>query len=333
MRIAIAVLTGVALAIPATAQTRNVISGIARVRVRQELGRPPATAFVVAVKNGTAWLVTSAHVVAGDQTPTIEFEAAPTVPYQATIRAFEGADERGLALLIVTNVPSVIKALPGFTKTIERGTLVTVDGYPASVPALAQLNTSVVALSSRDLLLKDETEEGYSGGPVLMNDAVIGVVYGHEGRRGKALGASSIVPFLKGNDIEWVTETSTPGPRKSKIINLATCVGAVAGSLWAWSEKVRFDEHYQQYIVATDLAQATIEREAAESAQHKNWLALGTASASGVLCVFKMRHEPPLSLVFGSSDSGGARTRPPAVRPNADSMRRRGLMVMFDFTF
>jgi hypothetical protein len=217
VRIAVAVLTAVALATPTTAQAPSLINAIAKVRVRPALGRPLATAFVVAVKEGTAWLVTSAHVIAGDQTPTIEFAAAPGRLYNATIRAFEGDDERGLALLVVANVPAGIKALPRSADPIALRDSVSVGGYPASVPALAQLNTSIEVLSGRDLFLKDVTEEGFSGGPVLRNDAVVGIVYGHEGRRGKALGASSIVPFLEGNDLVWATAKSSTGGGESSL--------------------------------------------------------------------------------------------------------------------
>ena len=204
-RIVAAALTAVALAAPASAQAPSWVSGVAKVRVRQALGRPPATAFVVGVGQDTVWLVTSAHVVAGDQAPKIEFAAAPNRSYDATIRAFEGDDERGLALLAVAGAPSGISVLARSAEPVALGNPVTVGGYPASGPSLASVDTAIAIVSGRDLLLREETEEGFSGGPVLKNDAVVGIVYGREGRRGKALGASSIAPFLEGNGIVWAT--------------------------------------------------------------------------------------------------------------------------------
>src|SRR5579862_4074481 len=84
---------------PLCAESQAWQAAIAKVTVRSDLNRTPGTAFVVAMRNQTAYLVTSAHVVAGDDSPTIEFRAAPDAPRKARTRNIQGVDpEHGLAL-------------------------------------------------------------------------------------------------------------------------------------------------------------------------------------------------------------------------------------------
>jgi len=178
-------------------------AGIARVIPRADLNRRPGTAFVVALRGGSAFLVTSAHVVAGDPSPTIEFVADPENPVPATVRHLEASDERGLAILVVGKPPTGVRATqesgpPG----LAIGERVTVAGFPAPIDRFTAVDTTIATVQGRDLLLSRETGEGFSGGPVLRDGAVVGLVYGRD-NFGKAVGSASIRQYVEGHGLSW----------------------------------------------------------------------------------------------------------------------------------
>ena|ERR1700733_272879 len=109
--------------LPACGQGSSWDAAIAKVSVRADLNKTPATAFVVAIRNQTAFLVTSAHVVAGDDSPMIEFRADPDHPQKANKRNFQGTDsDHGLALLEVSNPPASVRALAPAGEQSQRRT-------------------------------------------------------------------------------------------------------------------------------------------------------------------------------------------------------------------
>jgi len=110
-------------------------SAVAKVETKSL--RVPGTAFVVAIKDGMAYLVTSAHVVAGDSQPSVTFRVDPDRPRRATVRAPELGDEKGLALLIVSGPPPGAMVLASSDSPAPPGTQVSIAGYPSSVADFA----------------------------------------------------------------------------------------------------------------------------------------------------------------------------------------------------
>jgi formylglycine-generating enzyme required for sulfatase activity len=74
------------------------------------------------------------------------------------------------------------------------------------------------------LFLVPETGEGFSGGPVLVDGRVAGVVFGREPGFGKALSVANVEPYLRGLGVVWRepsaqparTETRPPSPAQPK---------------------------------------------------------------------------------------------------------------------
>jgi hypothetical protein len=192
--------------LPACGQRSSWDMSIAKVSVRAELNRAPATAFVVAIRNQTAFLVTSAHVVAGDDSPMIEFRADPDHPQKAILRNIQGADpDHGLALLAVYNPPASVQALAlaGGARPVA-GQAVRIAGYPAQMGGFLAPSTTIAGVNGQDLILALQTDEGFSGGPVLREDgSVVGLVWGHSGSYGVAMVAELVKLYLDGNDLEW----------------------------------------------------------------------------------------------------------------------------------
>jgi len=192
--------------LPACAQVPPWDSAIAKVSVRADLNRSSATAFVVAIQNQTALLVTSAHVVVGDDSPIIEFRADPNHSQKAAVRNIQGSDpDHGLALLVVNNPPGSVRALAsaGGPRPVA-GQTVRIAGYPAQVGGYLAPSTTIAGVNGQDLILSLQADEGFSGGPVLRQDgSVVGLVWGHSGSFGVAMAADLVKLYLEGNGVAW----------------------------------------------------------------------------------------------------------------------------------
>jgi hypothetical protein len=211
------------LARPTFSQTADWQSGVARIRKAAKLGLQPGTAFVVALRGGNAYLVTSAHVVEGDEAPQVEFVADPEKSYRASVPALEGGEARGLALLVVRNPPSGLRTMGEAPQAPVSGDAVTVAGFPAAVGGFSVRDTTVVSVEGRDLLLELKTDDGFSGGPVVRNGGAVGIVYGYKDH-GIALGSISIRTFLAANKVSW----DAPGSKdfQSDLVYLANMAKA-----------------------------------------------------------------------------------------------------------
>ena len=193
-------------ALPVCAHPQEWQAAIAKVTVRTDLNRTPGTAFVVAIGNQTAYLVTSAHVVAGDDSPILEFRADPDHSHKAAVRNIQGSDpDHGLALLTVSNPPTSVRALaPSAAAKAPAGDSVTIAGYPNEVGSFLAPHTTIAAAKGQDLVLSLHVDEGFSGGPVLRADgSVMGLIWGHTGSFGVAMVSDLVKLYLEGNDVTW----------------------------------------------------------------------------------------------------------------------------------
>ncbi len=191
---------------PQWGQTSAWHSGIAKVSAKN---RTAGTAFVVALKASSAYLVTSAHVVEGDSAPQITFVAASDRSYRAEVRDLEAGDERGLALLVVSNPPSGVTVVPASgEQSLELQSKVDVAGFPAPFSTFTVVDTTVATRKGRDIMLARDTGEGFSGGPVVLAGAgaVVGLVFGREQGFGKMLGTVNIRDYLTGHGVSWSGE-------------------------------------------------------------------------------------------------------------------------------
>jgi formylglycine-generating enzyme required for sulfatase activity len=190
-------------------------ASIAKVSVDPKLERTPGMAFVVAVTGQTAYLVTCAHVVVEESSPRVEFRAAPLREFRATVRAREPGDNpRGLALLIVENVPPGVQALPlAVSANPVEGERVVVAGFPRPGLRFLAPETTIAGYEGQDLTLSRETVEGFSGGPVLRGDSAIGIVYGREaGGYGAALLSDVVRTYLRGHKVPLDAAQRTAQP-------------------------------------------------------------------------------------------------------------------------
>jgi len=189
-------------------------AGVAQVSAKD---KSPGTGFVVSLRAGRAYLVTLAHVVAGDPSPSVVFVADPDKnPYRAQVldvQEAEGGDRRKFALLAVQNPPAGVRAIePAADSAIVPGTGVAAAGFPSAIGRFSVLRAAVEGVKGVDIYLRPVTEEGYSGGPVMLEDRAVGMVFGHLGQHGMAVPAAAVELYLRGHQITWGPEMAKRAP-------------------------------------------------------------------------------------------------------------------------
>lgn len=165
---------------------------------RNEVG----TGFVIKIDGSNLYIVTAAHVVKGDQRPNVYFFAQPHDALSAIVLDREEDDSKGLALLLlkVRDQPfSGVTALKlGNTAELGNGESVRVIGFPDGTSFWTVETGNIKRLQGRDLILSGVIREGESGGPVILNQEVIGLVTDIGQGDAYATRAEIIIPYVNG---------------------------------------------------------------------------------------------------------------------------------------
>ncbi|HSF11177.1 MAG TPA: SUMF1/EgtB/PvdO family nonheme iron enzyme [Nitrospirales bacterium] len=137
------------------------------------------TGVIVGVKDRTAYIATASHVIEGDPLPQVTFYQDRSHSYPAKIQGMEGGNPKGLAALVVEgDLPSGIRPLPFHVEgKLTGGEKVTVIGFPRLVPVpWAVAEATITGLVWPDLIFTGPVEEGNSGGPLLSNGKIVGLI-------------------------------------------------------------------------------------------------------------------------------------------------------------
>ena len=180
-------------------------SGVVKITAHVEGQQPKVgTGFIVRVDKDAAYIVTAAHVVEGDPKPTVTFFPLAQQSFAAQVIGIEGGDPHGLAALRVAGpIPEGVAALAlDHTTKVAGGEAVTFIGFPRALPPWTVSTGSVSGLKGPTLAFQALVEEGHSGGPLLLNGGVIGVVSDARERLGYAVPASILSVALTGWHIE-----------------------------------------------------------------------------------------------------------------------------------
>lgn len=144
-------------------------------------GRSRVGSGVIVKTDGkVAYIVTVSHVIEGDPSPQISFHGKPNRKYPGEIIGLDARNPKGLAVLMVqaSSLPDGIHPLV-FDQAIgsHAGEDVTLIGFPRLPPVPWAVTRGIVTGQvGQDLILSGKASEGNSGGPVIQNDRVIGVV-------------------------------------------------------------------------------------------------------------------------------------------------------------
>jgi formylglycine-generating enzyme required for sulfatase activity len=163
------------------------------------------TGFIVRLERDVIYIVTAAHVVSGDAQPKVQFFTQPDVSAQAIVKHSEGGDEvTGLALLVVRgkdNLPSGLTALTLTSAPRMSGNdEIILIGHPRGAGDWAILRGSIASRQGRYVIVDANIDEGNSGGPIIQNGEVVGIVGGVT-RYGRGVTSGSVREYLEGHGI------------------------------------------------------------------------------------------------------------------------------------
>ena len=172
------------------------------------------TGFIVLLEANAAYIVTAAHVVAGDPQPKVEFFTKRNLPVTAEVLGLEGDDEvRGLALLVVRgadNLPAGLTAqsLAGAAR-LSGGEDILVIGFPRNAGPWALIKGNISSRQGRDIYFSPSVDSGHSGGPVFQGGKVVAVVGAGSQSVGRGITARSVQDYIEGFGITAQESTST----------------------------------------------------------------------------------------------------------------------------
>lgn len=217
------------LALPSYAGELDMIKkGVVHISSRPPGGaRKMGTGFIVQIKNGTVFILTASHVIAGEQHPKIEFyldEKVDPLPANVLDGAEGGDLRRGLALLSVrpnADVLSKILALPFSPKESpnQSGQEILVVGYPGDAFGMVVIRGNLVGERGRDLQIDANISEGASGSPVLKGGYVIGLLQERGATYSEGNRAGSLRDFVEGYNVGALPSELPATPRATTQIN------------------------------------------------------------------------------------------------------------------
>ncbi|MDH5774509.1 MAG: SUMF1/EgtB/PvdO family nonheme iron enzyme, partial [Nitrospirota bacterium] len=172
------------------------------------------TGFIVRVEPEMLYIITAAHVIAGDPRPSIDFFSKDLIPGgQGPVKGMvlPGAqvsdDLRGLAVVIVRGKdqrPSVVTGLvfESSAQLVSGGEQALVIGHPGGGGDWAVVKRNISNRVVHDITLDPGVASRFSGGPILVDGKVVGMVMTNRGEFGLGITHKNLLNYLDGIGIE-----------------------------------------------------------------------------------------------------------------------------------
>ncbi|MFY4727483.1 SUMF1/EgtB/PvdO family nonheme iron enzyme [Nitrospira sp. BLG_2] len=214
----------------------GVVQITARVDGRERIG----TGIIVALRNDAAYIVTASHVVEGDPQPKVAFFIDSHRSFDASTRGLDSQNPKGLASLIVRGtLPAGVRALGiEAARRVKDGDAVTIIGFHqvVGVPWLVT-DGKIAGRKGADLVFTGTADVGNSGGPLMLNGKVVGVVTSVAGGFGYASPSTIVLEALRGWNVpvEDRDRTGTEQSREMTGKDGAPMVLIPAGEFWMGS--------------------------------------------------------------------------------------------------
>ena len=181
-------------------------AGVVKITTNPSGGsRQIGTGFIVRVEPEALYIITAAHVIAGDANPEVEFFTKRHVPVKGAVLpgAEVNDDIRGLALVVLRGkdqIPESVTSLPFQTSPalVSGGEIVLVIGHPGGGGDWAVVKRDVSNRVGRDLTLDPGLASRFSGGPIIVGDKVVGMVMSNRGEFGLGITHKSMLNYLEG---------------------------------------------------------------------------------------------------------------------------------------
>jgi hypothetical protein len=162
--------------------------------------------FVLGFAYGFTFIATAAHVIEGDSHPIVVFAAVPHLTYEATpVRIAEDSD---IAVLKMFGFVPGSVLLPFDSRPVELADPLQAIGFPRRA---LQPRLSTAAASSKEggkIVLDEQLAEGHSGGPLLREGLVVGLVNATEGDFAYATPALFLSQILESWKVPFQVQTT-----------------------------------------------------------------------------------------------------------------------------
>ncbi len=188
-------------------------AGVVRIVAKSDDGSKVGSGIIVKQTENRAIILTASHVIEGAKKIQVAFYRDPLTSLPGNVYKMEGDDPKGLGILKVEG-----KLPPGITSLqinpaehAKAGESVMMIGHPrtAGVPWMIAQGT-IGGLDGRLLLFSGPIEEGSSGGPLIVNNEVIGVIVEKFDVLGRAVPAGTIRTTLE----SWLIHPSPISPKR-----------------------------------------------------------------------------------------------------------------------
>ncbi|MGP0594308.1 S1 family peptidase [Nitrospira sp. T9] len=193
----------IGVTIPGIAQdvkTNDLLPGIVEILGKNRIG----SGLIVKIDSNDIFILTAAHVVLAEPNPKVVFYSQST-PSEAHVESGSelNDEDRGIALLKVESrlsITSQVRVLPLAIEDPEiiGGEAIEVLGLPLEVGDWAILHGYMVARRGRDLVFDVGIDEGASGGAIVYEGKVVGLVQRRGPRYGIGNPVESLWGFIRG---------------------------------------------------------------------------------------------------------------------------------------
>ena len=217
------------ISISAAADLNDLKAGVVKITSNpQEGSRKVGTGFIIRVEPEVAYIITAAHVVSGDAQPRVEFFTNRNVSVKGAVLpgAEVNDDVRGLALVVVQGkdqIPKGLRSLSFGTSTdmVSGGEETRIIGHPGGGGDWAVLKRDISNRFGRDITLDPGVASRFSGGPMVINGKVMGIVMSNRGEFGLGITHKSVLNYVEGFGVQ---------PQGSKIVHAVPSVSSSTAS-------------------------------------------------------------------------------------------------------
>jgi formylglycine-generating enzyme required for sulfatase activity len=174
-------------------------SGVVKIVANEEGKQKTGAGFIVQHAPGNTLIITTSHVIKGDKFPKVKFYALRNTWIDAEVLYNDERSE--IALLKIrdrTEVPSNVKVfLLSSSREVQVNEELITIGFPLGGGPWSVVRVRLVSRQGIDLTLDGNIDEGNSGGPVLKQDKIVGLVTNAD-RFGRAIPVEIVTMILEG---------------------------------------------------------------------------------------------------------------------------------------
>lgn len=200
------------------------------------------TGFIIKIQKDKAYIVSAAHVVEGSEFHQVYLFNRQDEPIRGQVIDKEAGNSQGLALLVIIGDENMFSGLMTLqlehASQLKGGENVQIIGFPSGTFIWTITSGNVARIEGRNIVFSGSIQGGNSGGPVLFNGKVVGLVLDVNQSFAYAAQAESIAQYANGIKPNLTSIVSDSGDDKNdsihitKIINPPSGEGVQKSTVW-----------------------------------------------------------------------------------------------------